>query len=60
MRFVQCGGEGPEYRYDVGWNGVLQLFRVDDFIECQGDWHRRFAPDLGDCPMDRGREGVAK
>jgi hypothetical protein len=60
MRFVQCGHEAPPLRYSVGWNGILQTFRVDGFEECQGDWHRRFAPDLGDCPTERGREGEIK
>ena len=60
MRFVQCAHEPPPRRYSVGWNGILQTFRVDGFEECQGDWSRRFQPDLGDCPTERGREGTIK
>lgn len=59
-RFVQCASEAPPRRYSVRWNGIVQRFVVDDFVECQGDWSRRFLPDVGKCPTERGREGTVK
>lgn len=60
MRFVQCGYEKPPRRYSVGWNGIVQTFRLDDHVECQGDWTRRGRVDKGRCPSARGNEGTIK
>lgn len=60
MRFVQCGEEASPRRYSVGWNGIVQTFRLDDPVACQGDWSTPFLPDKGRCPSEPGRTGTIK
>lgn len=59
MRFWQCATDAKK-RYSVGWNGWQYMFRLDDHVECQGDWSRRFLPDVGRCPTEMGNTGTIK
>jgi len=59
MRFWQCATDA-EKRYSVGWNGWQYMFRLDDHVECQGDWSRPFLPDIGRCPTAIGNTGTIK
>lgn len=60
LRFVQCADEEPPRRYSVPWNGLVEFFELNIDIGCQGDWSKRFSPDLGKCRSEQGRVGTPR